>query len=116
MPGVIGPTNTNRRGRRTNPRPNQPQPTTPILITASVAALTVLTLTFDQQVLLNGTPAFTTNLAGASPLSAVKAAPNQVAITFDADISLAATVNIGHRDPAIRNASGGYVTSSVVTI
>jgi len=73
-------------------------------------------LTFDQAVALDGTPAFTTNIVGATPVSAAQTAPNVVAITFSGPIDLATSINIPFRDRAIRSAGGGYVASAVQSI
>jgi hypothetical protein len=99
-----------RRARRDNP--NRPRPETPILIVTAGAAGSVLTLTLDQPVLLSGTPAFTTDVGGAIPVSATRPALNQVAITFSGNIAAMNQVNLTFRDPAIRNTSGGFVTSN----
>jgi hypothetical protein len=99
--------------RKQNPPINQPELATPIVMTDVDATSTVLTLTFDQSVTLQGTPGITTDVAGATPVSAVRTAPNVVEITFSADISAATSLNIPNRDPAIRNSSGGYVVSNV---
>ena len=53
-----------RARRRANSVVNNPQPTTPIQVTAASALGSVLTLTFDQPVSLGGTPAYTTDVAG----------------------------------------------------
>ena len=88
----------------------RPRPETPIYITGAVAVGNVLTLTFDQPVILSGTPGFTTDMVGATPVSATRPAINQVAITYSAGVAGLNVVNLTFRDPAIRNASGGYVT------
>jgi hypothetical protein len=98
-----------------NPPINQPKLATPILITNVDATSTVLTLTFDQAVQLERTPKITTDVA-AEPLSAVRTAPNIVAITFSADISAATQLNLTPRDGAIRNGRGGFVVSTVFPI
>jgi hypothetical protein len=49
-------------------------------------------------------------MVGATPVSATRPAINQVAITFSAGVAGLNVVNLTFRDPAIRNASGGYVT------
>lgn len=115
MPAYPGSIKVNKRNRNTwrkNPEANSPQPVNPVLITEASANGSVLTLTFDDAVGLQGTPGITTDVAGAEPISAQLVAPNQVAITFDAAIAAATSLNIPHRDPAIRNSSGGYVISS----
>jgi len=102
----------NARRRNENPPLNQPRLDAPITITNAVAAGTLLTLTFEAAVSLDGTPAFTTDVAGATPVSAAQTAPNIVAITYSADISAATSITIPHRDPAIRNERGGFVVSN----
>ena len=108
----------NRPRRSVNPPINQPELIAPVQITNSVKALAVMTLTFDQPVsLMRGiVPAYTTDIAGVTALSVVKTAPNIVAVTFSASIAAATKLNIGFRDPAIRSASGGYVTSNTFPV
>ena len=107
---LVNPPSPSARSRRGGKdTANRPRPETPILITAATAVGSVLTLTFDQPVILSGTPAFTTDMPGAA-ISAARPALDQVAITFDAAVAGFNVVNLAFRDPAIRNASGGYVT------
>src|SRR5215510_11050281 len=80
--------------RNTNPRANRPQPTTPIGIVTATKSVAVLTVTFNQAVMLKGTPAYTTNLAGPTPLSAVMTSPTTLQVTFSATIATATTLNI----------------------
>ena len=101
-----------RRKRNVNPPFNQPKIATPIYIASANPVGSVLTLTFDQPVSLNGTPGFTTDVSGPTALSAVQQSPTVVAITFSAAIAAATQVVIPFRDPAIRNSSGGFVTSN----
>lgn len=115
-PGVFRKNLKHGRKRRVNYEANRPQPAAPINITAAAAAGSVLTLTFDQPVSLNGTPGFTTDVAGADPISAAQTAPNVVEITFDAAIAAATAINIPFRDPAIRNSSGGFVVSNTFPV
>jgi hypothetical protein len=89
---------------------------TPIYVVATSTVGAVMTITFDQPVSLAGVPAYATDLAGPVPVSAVKTAPRAVAITFSAPVTDAVNLNVGFRDPAIRNASGGYVTSNFVQL
>ena len=95
---------------------NNPQPTTPIQVTGATKLAAVLTLTFDQPVALNGVPKYTTDVVGATALSAVMTGMNTVAITFDATIATATSVNIPYEEPAIRNASGGFVSTSTFPV
>ena len=105
-----------RSRRRSNSQVNNPQPTTPIKLASASVAAEVLTVTFDQAVSLNGTPAYTTNLAGVTAVSATQTGPTTVAITFSASIAAATEVLIPYEEPAIRNASGGFVSTSTFPV
>jgi len=98
--------------RTKNPAANRPQPTIPISITDVNAAGSVLTIDFNQSVALSGVPQYTTDVAGASPLSAELTSPTQLELTFSASVAAATEVNIPYEDPAIRNANGGFVFPS----
>ena len=115
---LVIPQSTRKTRRQNNAvTPNRPRPEAPVLITAAVIAGSVLTLTFDQPVSLSGVPAFTIpDAPAATPVSAAKTGPAVVAITYSQSIEGALVVNVGFRDPAIRGASGGYVTSIVSPI
>ena len=95
---------------------NNPQPTTPIKVSDASATGSVLTITFDQPVALSGVPAYTTSVVGATALSAVMTGFNTVAITFSATIAAATEVRIPYEEPAIRNASGGFVSTSTFPV
>jgi hypothetical protein len=99
-----------RHPRKLEKRP--PREATPIYITAASVMGAGLTLTFDQAVLLCGTPGITTNVAGAVPVLAHQQSSTTVIIIFSSVLTGASSVNLPFRDPAIRNSSGGYVTSS----
>jgi len=88
----------------------------PIYITATSVMGAGLTLTFDQPVLLRGTPAIATNVAGAVPVVAHQASPTRIVIIFSSVLTGATTLDLPWRDPAIRSASGGYVTSNRLAI
>ncbi len=105
-----------RTRRRTNSQVNNPQPTTPIAVTDVSVATTVATVEFDQPVSLNGVPAYTTDVAGAEPVSAVLTGMNTVAITFSAAIAAATEVQIPYEEPAVRNSSGGFVSTSTFPV
>jgi hypothetical protein len=104
------------RARRQRGNPNRPLPVSPVLINNAAVAANVLTLTFDQPVSLSGVPAYTTDLPGIAPVSAAQTGPAVVAITFGASIAGAVSLNVPFRDPAIRGASGGYVTIVQMTL
>lgn len=105
-----------RRARMARENPNRSRAVVPILIESAVVAGPLLTMIFNQPVSLSGVPRFTTDLPDIAPVSAAKTAANTVAITFDDAIDGAVWIKIGFQDPAIRNASGGYVTSDTVVI
>jgi hypothetical protein len=109
MPGIIG----RRSGKSRRNRGNRLAPlATPIGIASVTKSGSVMTIVFNQAVTLSGVPQYTTNIAGANPLSAALTAPTTVAVTFSAAVATATTVNIPHEDPAIRNTSGGFVSPS----
>jgi hypothetical protein len=108
---TLGRVEKEKRGRV---KPTQPSP---VRIVSASKSGTVLTLTFDQPVVLKGTPAYTTNLAGPTALSATSPSPAVVAITFSATIATATTVTIPSPvEPAIRSKDGGYVANSTFPI
>src|SRR5688572_30369978 len=105
-----------RPNRKRNSIPNRPQPTVPIGIVSATKNVAVLTVVFNQPVLLKGIPQITTNLAGVNPISAAITAPNTLTVTFSATIATATTMNIPYEEPAIRNSSGGFVAASTFPI
>jgi hypothetical protein len=114
--GIIGRHKKHRRSNRRTAAVTNPQPTTPILITAADAALAVVTITFDQPVSLSGVPAYTTDLPGITALSAAITTPTTIEVTFSADVSTATAINIPYEEPAIRNTSGGFVANSTFPV
>src|SRR5687768_17437030 len=95
---------------------NNPQPTTPIKVTAAVKNTTKITVTYDQPVALNGVPAYTTNLAGVTASSAIATGPTTIEITFSASVATATTLTIPYEEEAVRNASGGFVSTSTFPV
>ena len=116
MPGPLLRAARRARKLHRNSVVNNPQPTTPIQVTDASAVGSVLTVTFDQPVALNGVPAYTTSVVGATALSAVMTGTNTVAITFSAAIAAATEITIPYEEPAIRNASGGFVSTSTFPV
>ncbi len=102
--------------RKRNNHANNPQPTTPIKVTAAHATGSVLTVTFDGPISLQGVPKYTTSVVGATASSAVMTGMNTVAITFSATVAAATSVTIPYEEPAIRNASGGFVSTSTFPV
>jgi hypothetical protein len=49
-------------------------------------------------------------------LSAIKTAPDTIQITFSASVATATEVRIPYEEPAIRNASGGFVSTSTFPV
>jgi hypothetical protein len=91
---------------------NRPQPTSPISIISANAAGSTLTITFNGPVMLKGVPNYTTDVAGATPVTANLTGGNTLNILFSASIAAATTMTIPYEEPAIRNASGGFVSTS----
>ena len=115
MPSAIS-KSSKRNSRRRTIGVTRPQPTAAIQVTAAAAAGSVLTVTFDQPVALNGVPAYTTDVAGAEAVSAAMTSPTTIAITFDAAVAAATEVTIPYEEPAVRNASGGFVSTSTFPV
>ena len=90
----------------------EPKLPTSVRVVSAVAATTNLTMTFDQPIVLRGTPAYTTDVPGATPVSATSPSINTVVITFSATIAAATEVIIPVADPAIRNKVGGFVADT----
>jgi len=119
MPGVIRRNSSRRAGaRRAKASANRPQPTAAISVNPATIEPDAfnLRLDFDQPVLLNGVPQYTTDVAGASPVSATMLSATRIEIAFDADISVATTITIPYEDKAVRNGSGGFVSPSVLSV
>jgi hypothetical protein len=101
-----------RKARTKRETPARPRPATPILVTGRTIAGSVLTLFFDQPVSLSGVPNFLPDVGGVTPVSAAAVARDAVAITYSGSLAGAVVLDLGFQDPAIRNASGGYVTAT----
>jgi hypothetical protein len=115
-PAIIGARPRSTRVRAKGNTGNNPQPTTPIKVTAATKLGSVLTVTFDQPVSLNGVPKYATSVVGATAMSAALTGMNTVAITYSATITTASTLTIPYEEPAIRNASGGFVSTSTFPV
>lgn len=96
----------------------QPKQPTPVRIVSATKATTVLTLVFNQPVtkIRDVVPQYTTDVAGATPLSATALTIDTVAVTFSADITAATEVNIPYLDPAVRSKDGGYIADSTFPV
>jgi hypothetical protein len=116
MPGLIRKPIVHRTSRKMSGGPTKPQPTAPIGITSVAKAASVLTIVFNQPVSLKGVPAYTTNLAGVTALSAVMTNSTTLALTFSAAVTTATTLNIPYEEPAVRNSSGGFVSNSTFPV
>jgi hypothetical protein len=89
-----------------------PQATTPISVIDADKSASTITVTFDQPIALNGVPQYTTTVAGVTAISAVATSPTTIEITFSASIAAATALNIPYEDEAVRNTSGGFVSTS----
>jgi hypothetical protein len=83
--------------------------TSPITVVSATKATNTIAIVFNQVVSLNGTPAYTTNLAGITAISAVLTNPTTVTVTFSASVATATTLNVPFQDVTVRNMNGGYV-------
>jgi hypothetical protein len=116
MPSAISRNVKHRFPRRKNAMANRPVPTTPIGIVSATKSVAVLTVVFNQAVTLKGIPAYTTNLPGITPISAVMTNATTLTVTFSATIATATTLNIPYEESAIRNSSGGFVAAATFPI
>ena len=93
----------------------EPKKATPVRISSASVAASVLTVNFDQPVVLNGTPEYATDVAGATPVagSEVMTTPTTLQLTFSAPIAAATELTIQFEDPAIRSAVGGFVADTM---
>ena len=115
--GIIGRRpRKNTASRRKNRLQTNPLSTTPIAVTAASVLGTVLSVTYDQAVTLNGVPKYTTDVVGATAVSAAMVGLNTVAITFGATVATATEVRIPYEEPAVRNGSGGFVSTSTFPV
>jgi hypothetical protein len=105
-----------RTRRRTNSVFNNPPKTVAIAVTSASALASVLTVGFDQPISLNGVPQYTTDVVGATAMSAVMVGTNTIAITFSATVATATEVRIPYEEPAVRNGSGGFVSTSTFPV
>lgn len=81
-------------------------------IVSAVKSTTNLTVTFNQAVVLRGTPGWTTSVIGATPVSADSPAPDTVVVTFSATIAAATSMTIPVADPGVRSKRGGFVADT----
>ena len=116
MPSAISKSIKNRRSRRMSGQPNPPVRTIPIAISSVTKSGSVMTIVFNQAVMLAGIPAYTTSIAGVTATAASMTDASTVAVTFSAAITTATELNIPFEDPAIRNASGGYANAGTFPV
>ena len=115
--GIIGRRpRKNRSSRRKNPAQTVPLSTTPIAVTGVTFSAAVATVTFDQPVSLNGVPAYTTDLVGVTAESAAMTSPTTIAVTFSASVAAAGELRVPYEEPAVRNGSGGFVSTSTFPV
>ena len=110
MPNVLNRKRAHRPRKLGRPTVNVPPMVAPITVTNMVVSTNKLTVTFDQVVGLEGVPQYMTELAP-TPVSATKTGPTTVEITYSATIAAALAVIVPFEDPAVRNASGGFVNA-----
>jgi hypothetical protein len=81
---------------------------TPLVPEVGAPAASVVTITFDQPVVLTGFPAvFDASTPSITVNAATRPTPNTVVLTFNAAPTVAITWPF--EDPAVRNQAGGYV-------
>ena len=112
---IIGKSSRSKARWRAKSNVNAPQRTNPIKITNVAFVGSVATVTFDQPVALSGVPQYTSDLAP-TPVSAAMTSPTTVAITYSGAVATATALNVPYEEPAVRNASGGFVSTSSVVV
>ena len=113
---IIGKSSRSKAKWRAKSSVNAPQKTNPIRIDSVSFAGLVATVVFDQPVALNGVPQYATDIAGVTPVSAALTSPTTVAITYSATVATAGRLDVPYEEPAVRNSSGGFVSTSQVVI
>lgn len=93
----------------------KPRRETPVRIVSASVDLSVLTVEFDQAVILKGVPQYAIDVVGAEPLSAVMSDPMTLELTYSQSVALGTAITIPFEDPGIRSSVGGYVADSVYT-
>ena len=106
MPSAITKNHKNTRSRRLSGQQRPQVRAIPIGIASVNKSGSVMTIAFDQTIVLKGTPAYTTDLAGVTAVSAAATSPTTVAVTFSAAITTATELNVPFEDPAIRKPMG----------
>src|SRR5204862_202256 len=84
--------------------------------TNATKAAAVLTITFNQPVSLAGIPAYTTNLAGITPVLASMTNPTTLSLTFSATVATATSLVVPFEEGAVRNPSGGFVNAGTFPV
>lgn len=79
---------------------------TPIGIVGADGVAEVVTVQFDQPVILKGLPGWTDN-GSETVIAAVATGPDTIELTFSG--SATTPLTIPFEDPGIRNSAGGYV-------
>lgn len=87
---------------------------TPITITDVADGSATTTVTFDQAIILKGTPAWTdASTPTITVNSATQTGPNEITLVWNAAPTVAITIPF--EDPSVRNSVGGYVRNSGFT-
>ena len=107
---MLGKSEKRHRGRN---KPTQP---TALRVMSAVAATTNLTVMFNGPVVLRGVPGWTTDVVGATCVSATSPSPNVVVAVFSASIAAATEMIIPVADPAVRNKVGGFVADTTFPV
>ncbi|CAN5540868.1 hypothetical protein BH10PLA1_BH10PLA1_02180 [soil metagenome] len=103
--GIIGSkARKNSRPRTMRGQNNGPVAATPIGIASSTFTNSNWTIVFDQPVSLKGTPQYLSN-AGL-PAASEMTSPTSIILAY---MEILTSVTIPFQDPAVRNASGGFV-------
>ncbi|HLL89394.1 MAG TPA: hypothetical protein VK324_08830 [Tepidisphaeraceae bacterium] len=102
------------RSSRSSSRPsaNRPPATVPIAVTAAFVNGSVLTVTFDQPIVLGGVPRYAMTGSAAVAVSAAQTGPATIEVTYGQPVAGLTRFTVPYEEPAVRNASGGFVSTS----
>lgn len=115
MPSPISKNKPNRRPRSLTGETRPMQMQIPVGIVSVTPAGNTMTIVFNQTVKLTGVPQYA-KTGNVLPTAASMTAPNTLVLTYPGGGPEATDIAIPSEEPAIRSASGGYVTPSTFPV
>jgi hypothetical protein len=114
--GVLGRRQVKHRAPRRKNGPNRPAPATPVNVVSATKTGSTLAVVLSQPASLKGLPAYTTNVSGLTVTAASLTNPTTLSLTFSGALTTATSLIVPFEEPAIRSASGGYLTSGTFPV